>query len=865
MYAAGGSINLTAGSGTTYFYAGAGSNQITINQDGEEFYYIGGSGSGDVNASGLPTDETVSIKDNGGSLMTEMGMSEDLLLANPQQFSDYAGTISGLVMGNDIDLANTSVDMAMWQNGALQAGGLSLQLTGADYSQDLFDTETDGMGGTYIRIATMTITPTDPTFMSGAGPEQFTIQRYGDDSGSATVYISTEDPSGQNTGDFDPLTFQPVTYQAGSDTANFTLVIDGGDTSGQTKTFGLQATDTQDNSDILATDNFSVISPPPPPPPPGPPNGGGYGCPHFTTFDNLSFWFQGAGEFIAAKSTEAGNNFQVQMRIEPEGAEDSSVSIITQIAVQVGNDRVTFDPNRSLDNGFGSANPVFNPGDSQVVWVDGAPITIDAANPVYTLADGTITMVSENDYRVVLNTGEVATVNPYGDGMGLDIALGSNDGPGSVEGFLGSDEGQRNSFMLPDGTVLGPDLTQTQLYQEFANAWRVTNSTSLFDYAPGQDTETFTNTQYPRQVLTLADFPSDLVAAAAALVAAAGITDPSLAEAAEFDYITMGDPGFIAEDALVASEMPGYLPPATPATISEPVIPAPSIGVQAESSSIVELAGTTSVSFAINLTSPTTADSVVEWGVIPGTGLMTGRTYFGAADFGGILPSGTVTISAGATLALVTVALPAGAVGANVDEWLAIGIDLPAGNPVYDPTAQTDIVNNTPVAGPPAAATLSLLGAASAEPTEFQPTLSGIANSFTLDLGQILRGATVAPIGYAIANSATAPADSLNGTLTATSGTGIYFYNSTLPGTIAAGSAYQSPQISPDVTQLGAHTETETLTAFDVNQTGYRAALPVITLTVEDTIVAPATPILNTPRWCSATRVSATWTTSRSA
>jgi hypothetical protein len=30
------------------------------------------------------------------------------------------------------------------------------------------------------------------------------------------------------------------------------------------------------------------------------------------------------------------------MRIEPEGKEDSSVSIITQIAVQVGSDRVTF-------------------------------------------------------------------------------------------------------------------------------------------------------------------------------------------------------------------------------------------------------------------------------------------------------------------------------------------------------------------------------------------------------------------------------------------------------------------------------------------------------------------------------------------
>ncbi len=848
IYAGDGSVNFTLGTGTTYFNAGGGTDNVTVNQAGQELYFYGGMGSADVNASGLGSYETISIEDNGGAIQTEMGAKEDLLLANPNQFSTYLGMISGFQVGNDIDLANTSVSMAMWQNGALQADSITLQLTGMDYSQDLFDTETDGNGGTYIRIATLKITPSDPNYHTGDGPEQFTVQRFGDTSGTATVYISTEDPGGNNTGDFDPLSYMPVMFSAGSDTADFTLTIDDGDHSGQTKTFGLQATSTGDSTGtILATDDFSVTSPPPPPPPPGPPNGGGYGCPHFTTFDNLGFWFQGAGEFVAAESRVPGDTFQVQMRIEPEGAVDSSVSIITQIAVQVGADRVTFDPNRSLDNGFGSANPVFDPNDDQVVWVDGAPISFDPGNPVYTLPGGTITMVSQNDYRVVLNTGEVVTINPYGDGMGLDVALAPNAQPDSVQGFLGSYDGQANSFMLPDGTVLGPNLSQDELYHTFADAWRVTDATSLFDYASGQDTETFTNTQYPRQILTLADFPANLVAAAAALVAAAGITDPSLAQAAEFDYITMGDPGFIAEDALVASETTSGLGSPTPANITAPVAPDPSIGVMAESSTIVQaVSAVTTVSFDIDLTSAGTTDTTVEWGVIPGTGLNNGRTYFTAADFDGILPSGIATILAGSTIAVVTVDVPAGAVGSAVDKWLAISIDAPDGNPVYDPTAQTDIVNSAPVAGPAAVPTVSVLSAGTTQPTEYQPALTGIGNSLTLDLGQVLQGATISPIGLAIANAATAPADSLSGTISTSGGTGFYLYDTTLPGTIGAGSAYQRLQILPVVTQVGSNSETLTLTPYDVNQTGYSAPLAPITVTVEDTVIGPASPQLNT-------------------
>src|SRR5262249_44553775 len=55
---------------------------------------------------------------------------------------------------------------------------------------------------------------------------------------------------------------------------------------------------------------------------------------------------------------------------------------------------------------------------------------------------------------------------------------------------------------LPDGTSLGPmpaalHERYVDLYQKFADAWRVNDKTSLFDYAPGTSTATFTLRSWP--------------------------------------------------------------------------------------------------------------------------------------------------------------------------------------------------------------------------------------------------------------------------------------------------------------------------------------------------------------------------------
>ena len=79
---------------------------------------------------------------------------------------------------------------------------------------------------------------------------------------------------------------------------------------------------------------------------------------------------------------------------------------------------------------------------------------------------------------------------------------------GTLIGLAGGspDDNSAHDFRLPDGTVLAQPLTFQQLYTTFANAWRVSQATSLFDYATGEATATFTDTNFPAAALSLQIF-----------------------------------------------------------------------------------------------------------------------------------------------------------------------------------------------------------------------------------------------------------------------------------------------------------------------------------------------------------------------
>jgi len=209
-----------------------------------------------------------------------------------------------------------------------------------------------------------------------------------------------------------------------------------------------------------------IVAPPPPPPPPAP-TGQYWGGGNLVSFSGLSFSFDAVGEFVLARSLAPGDNYAVQIRAQPfQGS--SAVSAVTEVAAQLGADRVVFD--------------LAHPG---TVFVDGLVSALNPNNPLVTsltLSGGTITALSGGNFLVNWNTGEVLNVTNRTNYFGVTTTLSSGEeGPGLVEGLLGGDNGQAKDFALHDGTVLPQPLSFTDEYTTFANGWRVTNTSGQFN------------------------------------------------------------------------------------------------------------------------------------------------------------------------------------------------------------------------------------------------------------------------------------------------------------------------------------------------------------------------------------------------
>jgi hypothetical protein len=286
------------------------------------------------------------------------------------------------------------------------------------------------------------------------------------------------------------------------------------------------------------------------------------GDPHVTTFDGQRYDFQAVGEFTAV--TSAAGDLTVQVRQSPfQGS--TSISVNSAIAIQVSGTRLGFyledglvDVHRggqsiqvpvgrtALPNGahlLRNADPYT--GDSyQVQWPDGTTATVWRAT-IY---------------------GLIVTVEP------------AKSRAGSLSGLLGNFDGNpRNDVAERGGAPFAP--TFDRLYPSFADSWRVTPASSLFDYPAGESTATFTDRSLPTRPATASDLPASERSEALAGCEAAGLSDPADLSDCTLDVAVTGSASFAiadaAADATANASSPSSVAP-TPAAAGPGVVTAQS-------------------------------------------------------------------------------------------------------------------------------------------------------------------------------------------------------------------------------------------------------------------------------------------------
>ena len=192
------------------------------------------------------------------------------------------------------------------------------------------------------------------------------------------------------------------------------------------------------------------------------------GDPHFFTYDGLCYHNQFIGEFVLTREIGAAG-FEVQTRQGRLSGSSPCVTFNTAVALRLDENIVEY---RAASN---------------ELLVDGALVTLEEGASL-TLSGGGF--VERAGGILCHDALQRATVRANDRGSYINIiATIPCAMQGTMEGLFGNYDGDvSNEFLLRDGSI-APDVAT------FMDDWRLFDEESLFTYAAGQNTQTFTAVQ----------------------------------------------------------------------------------------------------------------------------------------------------------------------------------------------------------------------------------------------------------------------------------------------------------------------------------------------------------------------------------
>jgi hypothetical protein len=238
------------------------------------------------------------------------------------------------------------------------------------------------------------------------------------------------------------------------------------------------------------------------------------GDPHIRTVDGIAYDFQSAGEFVLLR--DEGMELQARQTAvttagplgpNPYTGLTSCVSVNTAVALRVGSHRVTYQPGsrrtaiQASTRGEPLASELVLRIDGNVAALSGGEIPLPSGGRIVpTSVPGGMQIEYPGGTVVTITPGWWASHQIWY--MNIDMRNAR-----ATQGIMGAVAPGNWLPALPDGSFLGPrpaalQQRYQQLYERFADAWRVTDATSLFDYEPGVSAGAYAVGSWPMQTPT---------------------------------------------------------------------------------------------------------------------------------------------------------------------------------------------------------------------------------------------------------------------------------------------------------------------------------------------------------------------------